>query len=372
MSGSSRYSRPVKRREASTFSLSFLDCISCGFGAVLLLFVMINARGVAHREDAVQDLSGEVNRVKMQVLHGKTEMVLARNTIEETEDENARVEGMAKRIRELLEEKKIELAEYDKDTLATKEHINRLKADIKSAEEGLQRLKAAAVEGEGGTKIREFKGDGDRQYLTGVKVGGRRVLILVDASASMLGDTIVDVIIRRNLSDAQKKQSPKWQQAVKTVDWISTQLPGTSQFQISVFNETARPLIPETAGTWLDASDPTQLKRAVDALNDVVPEKGTSLENAFRAASQMSPPPDNLFLLADGLPTMGTRKTRKGKVSAAERLKLFNRAVKELGRGIPTNVILYPMEGDPMAASAYWQLAIGTRGSFFSPSEDWP
>ncbi len=362
----------VKRREASTFSLSFLDCISCGFGAVLLLFVMINARGVSNREDAVEDLSGEVNRVKMQVLHGEKEMVLAKNTIDETEDETVRVQGLAKRIRELLEEKKIELAEYDKDTLATKEHINQLTSDIESAEEGVKRLKAAALEGEGGTKIREFKGDGDRQYLTGVKVGGRRVLILVDASASMLGDTIVDVIIRRNLSDAQKKQSPKWRQVVKTVDWITTQLPGTSQFQICVFNETARTLIPETAGTWMDASDPIQLQRANDALKEIVPEKGTSLENAFLAMAKLQPPPDNLFLLVDGLPTMGTKKTRAGKVSAAQRLKLFNRAVNQAARGVPTNVILYPMEGDPMAASAYWQLAIGTRGSFFSPSEDWP
>jgi hypothetical protein len=352
--------------------LSFLDCISCGFGAVLLLFVMINARGVANRDAAVQDLSGEVNRIKMQVLHGEKERVLARNTMDETDDEQARVEGMAKRIRALLDEKKIELAEYDKDTLATKEHVNRLKADIQSAEEGLQRLKAAALAGEGGTKIREFKGDGDRQYLTGIKVGGRRVLILVDASASMLGDTIVDVIIRRNLSDAEKRRSPKWRQVVKTVDWISTQLPGTSQFQVCVFNEDARALIPETAGTWMDASDPAELERALKALERVVPANGTSLENALRAAAAMSPPPDNLFLLVDGLPTMGAKKPRKGNVSAAERLKLFNRAVKELGGGIPVNVILYPMEGDPMAASAYWQLAIGTRGSFFSPSEDWP
>lgn len=362
----------MKRREASTFSVSFLDCISCGFGAVLLLFVMINARGVSRREQAVQDLSGEVNRIKMQVLHGRKETVLARNTLSETEDERVRVEGMARRIRELLEQKKVELAEYDRDTLATQEHANRLKADIKSAEEGVRRLQAAALEGQGGTKIRAFQGEGDRQYLTGVKVGGRRVLILVDASASMLGDTIVDVIIRRNLPDARKVTSPKWRQAVRSVDWISTQLPGTSRFQVYVFNETARPLVPETAGTWMDANDPVQLQRVVDALNEVVPEKGTSLENAFRAVSEMSPAPDNLFLLVDGLPTMGTRKPRSGNVSAAERLKLFNRAVKELGRGIPTNVILYPMEGDPMAASAYWQLAIGTRGSFFSPSEDWP
>jgi len=30
------------------------------------------------------------------------------------------------------------------------------------------------------------------------------------------------------------------------------------------------------------------------------------------------------------------------------------------------------MEGDPLAASAYWQLALASRGSLISPSRDWP
>ena len=30
----------AKRRETEVFSLSFLDCICCGFGAVLLVFLL--------------------------------------------------------------------------------------------------------------------------------------------------------------------------------------------------------------------------------------------------------------------------------------------------------------------------------------------
>ena len=32
----------AKRREFSVFSLSFLDVMSCGFGAVILIFIIIN------------------------------------------------------------------------------------------------------------------------------------------------------------------------------------------------------------------------------------------------------------------------------------------------------------------------------------------
>jgi hypothetical protein len=59
-------------------------------------------------------------------------------------------------------------------------------------------------------------------------------------------------------------------------------------------------------------------------------------------------------------------------VSSSKRLKLFQEAIKKLPAGIPVNIILYPMEGDPLAADAYWRLAKRTKGSFFCPSKDWP
>jgi hypothetical protein len=34
----------MKRRRLNVFSLSFLDIITCGLGAVILLFVLINAK----------------------------------------------------------------------------------------------------------------------------------------------------------------------------------------------------------------------------------------------------------------------------------------------------------------------------------------
>ncbi len=59
-------------------------------------------------------------------------------------------------------------------------------------------------------------------------------------------------------------------------------------------------------------------------------------------------------------------------MTANQRAKLFAKAIKNLPRSIPINVVLFPMEGDPMAASAYWRLAMAHRGSFMSLSEDWP
>jgi len=104
----------------------------------------------------------------------------------------------------------------------------------------------------------------------------------------------------------------------------------------------------------------------------LVPEKGTSLLNAFGAIKQMRPAPDNIFLLVDGLPTMGAEKPWRKRVTGKKRHSLFEQARKQLSAGVPVNIILYPMEGDPMAADAYWRLAKKTRGSFFCPAADWP
>ena len=47
-----------------------------------------------------------------------------------------------------------------------------------------------------GRNLRSFAGDGDRQYLSGLKVGGKRIFLLVDASASMLAEDIVNAVRR--------------------------------------------------------------------------------------------------------------------------------------------------------------------------------
>jgi hypothetical protein len=281
--------------------------------------------------------------------------------------------GLSRRILDTIEARKIEMADEDRQTLAAREHANTLKSDLKAIEEELRRLRAGAdARDTPGDRLRTFPGQGDRHYLTGLKMGGQRILILADASASMLAESIVDVIRRRNLEDGDKLRSDKWRHAVATVDWLTARLPPASRFQVYTFNENARPLIGGNRKAWLDAGDLESLNRTVTQMRKVVPGKGTSLLNAFRAAAELKPPPDNVFLLTDGLPTMGARKPRVKRVSSRKRRKLFNEAVAQLPAGVPVNIILFPMEGDPLAADAFWRLAKKSKGSFFSPSRDWP
>lgn len=363
----------MKRKKLNVFSLSFIDCICCGLGAIILLFVVVNAKS-AHRRDAVtSDLRAEVNKLEQQVLDERKKWVESRNILSEIDEDLATVQGRSREIKEILNEKKIELADRDKNTLASKTHINKLKTDLKSLEEELRRLKAGAkTQDDMGSRLRPFPGQGDRQYLTDLKMGGKRIFILLDTSASMLDETLVGIIRRRNLNYVQKTSAPKWQQVVKTMNWLITQLPQTSQFQIYIFNETARPLLENTKGTWLDAGTLDPLNLSAESLHRLVPEKGTSLLNAIHSIREMKPTPDNIFLLTDGLPTMGKSKPWRTRVSSKKRVSLFNEAISQLPKNVPVNIILYPLEGDPIAADAYWRLAKKTKGSFFCPSKNWP
>ena len=363
----------MARKKLNVFSLSFLDIITCGLGAIILLFVLVNAKSAARRDTVTSDLRAETSRIEIEVLEGRKNLIQIRNTMEKTRAELVKTRGLSRQLMETIKQKEIELADSSKDTLAAKSHVNRLKADVKSLEEEVKRLRAGAKEqDELGTRLRPFPGTGDRQYLTDLKMGGRRILILVDSSASMLADTVVGVIRRRNLAEKEKLKSPKWQQAVATVDWLTTQMPATSKFQVYAFNETAAALISDSDGRWLNAGDVDRLNQTVARMRKLVPRKGTSLQNAFSAIEALDPAPDNIFLLVDGLPTMGAKKPWGKRVSGKKRLSLFQNAIRKLPPQVPVNIILYPMEGDPFAAAAFWKLAKDTRGSFFSPSTDWP
>jgi hypothetical protein len=364
----------MARRKTDVFSMSFLDCITCAFGSVVLVYTLISAQGGLRKSTESQQARAEVVKLEEQVLEGYQRLVQLRNSMLMTEAETVRTEGLGTRVLSETERLKLELADADKETLSRREAIERLKADLKSLEQGARRLEGATSDPNAtGTRVRGFLGTGDRQYLTGLRVGGERILVLVDVSASMLDETVVNILRMRNMSETRKLMSDKWRRTLSTVDWIAAQLPLESQFQLYAFNTKTWALQPSTDGKWLKVNDPNALTEGLQALHKLVPTDGTSLENAFAAMNALNPRPDNVIMITDGLPTQGAsapliRKTIDGN----DRLKLFERAFTKYPREVPFNAILMPMEGDPHAPTAFWSAARATGGAFLSPSKDWP
>ena len=344
--------------------------MSCGFGAAVLLFLIIkhNVEAVDHKPANQTEATSEVKLLDEDILQGKQGLAKLRNSMAQVEQKLVIAQGLANRVTEDINDKSSEI-----ETITSKDmagQIQKLKDSLKQMDQDKKSLEAD--NNKTGENIRKFVGEGNREYLTGLKLGGQRILVLLDRSASMLDKTIVNIIRRRNMSDEVKRNSEKWQQALKTVDWLSAKFPLTSQYQIYTFNTGIEPVLKGTRGQWLNVEDKEQLNKAITQMKQVLPAGGTDLEKAFQEISSLSPLPDNIYLITDGLPTQGLRPPRSTTISGRDRLRLFEDAVRKLPRGIPVNIILSPMEGDPMAASAFWQLAHVTDGSLISPSEDWP
>jgi hypothetical protein len=357
----------TRKREFSTFSLSFLDIMSCGLGAVALIFLIIKHETNTFIDEQHQDLTAEVNLLEEEVREGQDGLVKIRNTLSDVDMQLVSADGLARRINEDITAIRDRIKVLDDDK--TDQQIKALEEELRILAEQKKEIEKELKKG---NDQRRIEGNGQRQYLTGLQVGGNRVLILLDASASMLDNTIVNVIRRRNMSDDTKRASPKWLRAVATVEWLTAQFSVDSHYQVYTFNTRVSSTIENTESQWLEVADRKEMEQGMLNLRDVIPQKGTSLQRAFQSIAGLDPLPDNILLITDGLPTQGMARSGGNTITGPDRLELYENAVDILPVGIPVNVMLWPMEGDPMAAAAFWKLAQNTAGSFLSPSKDWP
>lgn len=365
----------MARRRFHVYSMSFLDIISCGFGAVVLFFVIINAQ-VRLRADAERiDLLSESTLLEEEVLEGRKDLLQLRGERDTLDEQRAAAIEELQELRERLAALLAELAEYERLGTQSQESVDKLRADVDRLKELQEELESRVAQAEEGTgqRVRSFEGRGARQYLTGMQMGGDRVMILVDASASMLGRTYIDVLRFRLMDEELKPRAPKWVQVVNSVDWITTRLEPQQRFQVYLFGVEHRSILEGTDGEWLSVADGARVSEAIEALRRFAPAGGTSLHAAMRAIRAMRPLPDNVYLLTDGLPTQGASPpSRVGWVDSRARERFFTRAARDLPSGIPVNVLFYPMDGDPAATGYFWLMASQSRGSFVSVSRDWP
>src|SRR5690606_38076364 len=68
--------RRLKRRETEIFSISFLDCITCGLGSVVLLLVLSNIRA-PEIEQSQQDLQAQLLKLQDELIdiEGQSEIL---------------------------------------------------------------------------------------------------------------------------------------------------------------------------------------------------------------------------------------------------------------------------------------------------------
>jgi hypothetical protein len=89
----------LRRREVEIFSLSFLDCICCGFGALILLLVLTEYGKPLQLEESRQKLEGQVLALTEQLfeIRGESELLNRdmKEKIERADREHQRVSRLA-------------------------------------------------------------------------------------------------------------------------------------------------------------------------------------------------------------------------------------------------------------------------------------
>ena len=340
-----------------------------GFGAVVMMYLVISHAVQQAPPIHDRDLRSESRLLDFKVVEGEENLSelqeligLLRNRIADTEDDIENVLRESQIKEEDVEELKVKSETQE-------EIIERLRAEIE--EQTIQKTRLEANNATRGSATIEIQGEGDRQYMTGMFMGGAHILIALDTSASMFDETIVNVLRFRNMAESAQKQSPKWRRAVNTIEWLVANVPLQSRVHVVLFNEETYSVA--NFDDYIDATDGQTIRDLIASLQeDVLPSGGTNLSNLFEYVRTLRPLPDNLFLIVDGLPTMDRPNPSNNTVTGRQRLSIFNRSVAKLPSGIPVNVILFPLEGDPQAPASYWNLAHITGGTMLSPSRDWP
>lgn len=351
-----------KRREAEIFSLSFMDCICCGFGAVLLIFILTTGRRVDFSQQDLKDLQERVRRLDIAVTKERSELErLARETTVSEVD-----------LKSLLEQN---AADKDKAKVQQEElkamlqQTQQLRATLAQLQTDLEKL---PTEEEQPVPIPEVD---RRQYLSGFQLdgdGAEYVLFIVRASGSMLGETLEDAVSRLDDPDYQKREAPKWQRVIKSMEWLIASLGPETKFHVLLFNEETIPLLPSRGEDWIARSDRQAVREALEKLRQVVPQGSANLERAFTTVRYLPRLPDTIVLLTDGLPTTSDSQPNMGETDDDTRIRYFRYAQRQLPPRIPVSTILFPMSGDPGTAALYWELASSTRGALVSPSKSWP
>jgi hypothetical protein len=87
-----------RRREVGAAGLSFLDCICCGFGAVILLLVIVKVHDPIFTEEQRVELISMIARLKAQIIDVEQDTEILQSEITEAQSETESLESAAQSL----------------------------------------------------------------------------------------------------------------------------------------------------------------------------------------------------------------------------------------------------------------------------------
>lgn len=195
----------------------------------------------------------------------------------------------------------------------------------------------------------------------------QRIVTLLDTSQSMQP---AGSVLRPPYGTAVKKGmliDERLAQAQQAVLQVVDSLPMGSRFQLYTFDQESHPLLPQSAREWLNLPSPGAKVQIAKALSNITAAGPKNFESAILGLSRISPPPDRVILITDGLPNMGVESGYLGVATSNKaRFRLLRAAEERLPEDISLQIIQVSLDGTPFSASEFWRMTTFRDGSFLS------
>ena len=354
-------------RRIETSTLAFLDVMACGLGAVILILVVLKQQAPVEAAPQPENIisTGQMQADLDSLQDELDELQAARATSQSD------LQAQTDRVTEMtfaVEQTSTDLAAASAQTDALDQSISAAASELASQP---QAVPPDAIDTPRTTQP---------QYLVGMKVTGKKIIILLDRSASMTARSLLQIVQYKAGPAAARRSAEKWVNAQNAVWWLTARAPAQSKLQIASFSDTTN----FHTDNWVNATDSTALVALKAKMAPLVPEGSTNLQAAVEAA--MKAGADSIYIITDGLPTAapggqglfgldgcGSKLSGRKQVTGKCRVSLFQRTVATAtGKLVRISIVLMPLEGDPDAAPLFSKWALSKGGVMLSAAKDWP
>jgi hypothetical protein len=254
-----------RRRDMEIFSMSFLDAICCGFGAMILLFLVVRVNEPQRLEQSERDLAALIAQYE-QELHeivGETDRVRREEvtTVQNVRVDTARVEDLQTQ----LERIRAEVLAVEDPTLETEQ--NRLASAKQTLTDEMRRLLA------------DYRPPIEDYKVGGIPVDSEYIIFLIDTSGSM-----------------QQYQWDRVQQQLRETLEVYPTVKG-----IQIMNDEGEYMFKSYRGEWIPDT-PTRRQAILDTLKNWQPFSNSNPREGILAAIDEFYDPDkkiSLYVYSD-------------------------------------------------------------------------
>jgi hypothetical protein len=257
----------LPRRTVEIFSLSFLDCICCGFGAIILLLVLTEYGQPIQIEEGRQKLRGQLTALEARLhdIRGETELLNRelKGRLDELQKEKMRLAQLAGDLTNVSGQ----FAASKKEASATNSMETELVAAYQTMTEEMKRL------------LKDQASRPKSEAIGGIPIDSEYIIFIIDTSASMT--------------------SGHWSEAQQVMQEILNINPKVKGLQ--VMDDEGKVMLSGTRGQWLTDTS-VQRKQIIDRMKNWRAFSNSSPVEGIAEAIKVYWAPDkriSLYVLGD-------------------------------------------------------------------------